>query len=487
MATAGSRVAKAKDRNGKPVYGWMLRQQPWPFVEPLQCYSCTRPVSIVPGYLRRGSPVSAHFRLHEGHDAGCPLNPTRIVTEIALGSQGLAKVRKDGTLRLTIPAQDPPSPPVSLPAGAESEDDERTALRITTVRPWLPPALNSAVKIAQFLRRCDFDPDIAELFTVEYRRKRIPWAKFCYGPDDFSYGLVHHRVAAAKSRRLEHPVAVHGTVLRTGMSRDKPFAVLAAGIPSGSSGRTVEVVLRSSFPTLLEDLQVGMQVLAVGAGWKIFAQGKRNVDEVQLWITKHWYLAYWTWDKDTEQASIPACPPPLPPAQETAKGRRDATGHSARGSSGRGAPRRGAGPMPTPNTTGPRRSIPVLPTDSTVTEPAARPKAERSSDDLARVTLQAYGKLASAPPPATDPATTAPEAPTTSPQPAPSVPGTPPAPTAAPGGAPAAPQLTPPPRPVQPPVVPPQPLRLPGPEQPTPQASASKGIRKLLTRWRRDR
>lgn len=497
MATAGSKVAKAEDRNGKPVYSWMLRQQPWPFAEPLKCYSCSCPVSIVPTYLRRGSPVSAHFRLHEGHDPGCPLNPTRIVTEIALGSQGLAKAGKDGTLRLTIPAQDPPSPPVPHPVATEPEADEGTALRITTVQPWLPPALNSAVKIAQFLRRCDFDADIAELFTVEYRRKRIPWAQFCYGPDDYSYGLLHDRVAAAKSRWLDHPVAVHGTVLRTGMSGDKPFAVLAAGMPSGSPGRTVEVVLRSSFPTLLEGLQAGAHVLAVGAGWKLFTPGRRPVEEVQLWITKHWHLAYWTWDKNTEQAGTPACPPPLTPAQEqTAKRRREATGEAARKSSGRGALSHGPVPTKAPHSPGTQRFLPVPPADSAVAEPEVPLAPKSSSDDLARITLQAYGKLAHTSPAATDVTPPTPETSAASFRPVPPEPGMAPASPASgarsPESAPAVARSSPPPRPVQPPAVPPPPPKPPKPpKQPAPEQPAAaggpQGILKLFTRWRRNR
>ncbi|MEW2439569.1 hypothetical protein AB0952_36415 [Streptomyces caniferus] len=200
MASKGPRVAEATDRHGKPVYRWMLQQKPWPFVEPLKCSACSRPVSIVEAYLRRGSPVAAHFRLHEGHDADCALNPTQTIEEIARGSHGLAKVGVDGSLRLTIPAHDTaPHQLAPQPPHAEPEDqDERAALRITTVRPWLPPALNSAVKVAQFLRRCDFDSELAEMFTVEYRRKPIPWEKFCYGPDDISYAQLHQRVSAAK-------------------------------------------------------------------------------------------------------------------------------------------------------------------------------------------------------------------------------------------------------------------------------------------------
>ncbi|KOU43253.1 hypothetical protein [Streptomyces sp. WM6378] len=494
MADSSERVVKVEDSKGNPVYRWMLQQQPWPFVEPLKCSACTRPVSIVPTYLRRGSRVSAHFRLHEGHDEGCPLNPTRIMNNIAFGSHGLAKVMKNGTLRLTIPAHDPPTSPASTGIGGEPEDDEeRTLLRVTTVRPWLPPALNSAVKVAQFLRRCDFDPDLAELFTVEYRRKRIPWSEFCYGPDDLSYGLLHDRVAAAKGRRLEHPVAVHGTVLRTGMAGTKPFAVLAARIPSGQPGRTVEVVLRSAFPTLLgEELQVGMQVLAVGAGWKIFAPHKRSVDEVQLWIKEHWYLAYWTWDKDTEQAGAPMCPPPLSPDE-----RRDSR---PPGSSASRTPSRGSRPATAPHAPGPPRA--TAPRDqSQAAEPPGHPAAAEggSSDDLARLILKGYSKPDStSQPTAVDPPPSTPVPPAVTSRPDLPMPEEPS--DAIPSG----PDATPGPRP-QPPTpaapLPPQPERppLPSPPQhpasgtpvpqtrPRPEAAEQNRIRRLFARLRRDR
>ncbi|MEU7108146.1 hypothetical protein ABZ951_24340 [Streptomyces sp. NPDC046215] len=91
-----------------------------------------------------------------------------------------------------------------------------------------------------------------------------------------------------------------------------------------TGGRKIEVLLLNAFPSLPEGVQVGMQVLAVGARWKVFAPQKRNVDGVQLWISEHWHLAYWTWDKDTEQAGAPVSPPPLTPAERRAADRQRA-------------------------------------------------------------------------------------------------------------------------------------------------------------------
>ncbi|MFD0622127.1 hypothetical protein ACFQ2K_04195 [Streptomyces sanglieri] len=238
--------------------------------------------------------------------------------------------------------------------------------------------------MAQFLQRHHFDPDFMELFTVQYQTKHLAWNEFCYGPDDPSYRRFRDRVAAAKGRWLEHPVAVHGTVTRTGTAGTKPFAVLATGIPTGQTGRTTEVVLRSDFPALLgEELRVGMQVLAIGAGWKIFTPQKRSVDEVQLWIKEHWNLAYWTWDKDTEQAGAPMCPPPLTP--DARRNSRPTRRPSRRPPS---PARRPAAPAPSPR----RASAPQH--EHRTAEPPGQPATagEASSDDLARLTLKAYTK-----------------------------------------------------------------------------------------------
>ncbi|MFF2902309.1 hypothetical protein [Streptomyces sp. NPDC057966] len=493
MANAGKQVAKAEDDNGDPVYRWMLQRQPWPFAEPLKCAGCTRPVSIVPTHLRRGTPVLTHFRWREGHDESCPLDPTHDITDIAHGSHGLAKVMKNGTLRLTIPAHDPPSTPAPTTLGGEPEDDEeRTRLRVTTLSPWLPPALNSAVKVAQFLQRHDFDPDFMELFTVQYQAKRLAWNEFCYGPDNPSYRRFRDRVAAAKGRRLKHPVAVHGTVTRTGTAGTKPFAVLATRIPTGQTGRTTEVVLRSDFPALLgEELRVGMQVLAIGAGWKIFTPQKRSVDEVQLWIKEHWNLAYWTWDKDTEQAGAPMCPPPLTP--DARRNSRPARRPIRRPSSP--ARRPAAPPAPSPL----RASAPQH--EHRTAEPPGQPApaGEASSDDLARLTLKAYTNTDRASPSATadqPPSTLAPPAairrsapPMPSALPTPVVPGPVAAPTPRPQ--PAAPAVPTPPRPALPPLPSPPAQPVVGASAPQSdlqsEATATKRIRRLFARWRRDR
>ncbi|WP_274919427.1 hypothetical protein [Streptomyces sp. WZ-12] len=502
MTSKSARVAKVVDHHGNPVYRRMLQQNPWPFVEPLRCAGCTRPVSIVATHLRRGTPVAAHFRLHEGHDANCPLNPTTIIEEIARGSHGLATAGADGTLRLTIPAQDTS---VSTPeaSGVEAEDEEsRAALRITTVRPWLPPALNSAVKVAQFLQRCDFDSEIAELFTVTYQRSPIPWTRFCYGPDDLSYAQLHKRVAATQSKRLKHPVAVHGTVLRTGTSGNKSFAVLATNIPPASGGRMIEVVLRSAYPSLLDGLEVGMQVLAVGAGWKLFAPPHRTIDEVQLWVTQHWNLAYWTWDQDTGHAGSPMCPPPLPPQEHRPQDTQRPAARRANSShtGGRGKPPRAVkGSQTMRRTPAPRRAPTPRqgnkPLGQPPKEPAAPSSQDASSDDLARLTWQAYTKPASNLP--NELKQPAPAHPLTPAEPTPPVPKpiSPPAegrsqlpvnrPPSATSDAPL------PPRPAHPPAagapVEPTspPASAPQPEQPTPVTRT--GIRGLFTRWRRKR
>lgn len=408
------KVAKAKDRHGDPVYRRMLQQQPRPFTPPLTCFGCSRPASIVEPHVRSGHRVSAHLRLYEGHDAGCELNPARVIEGIARGSRGLATVGSDGTLRLTVPAQEAPyQRPANEPLTADSpEGEEEAAVRITTVQPWLPPALNSAARVVQFLRRCDFDSEIAEMFTLSHRRRRVAWANFCYGPDEASYARLHQRLAGLGGR-LKHPVAVHGTVLRTGMAGRTPFAVLAADLAPLTGSRNLEVVLRSAYPSLLEELQAGMQLLAVGEGWKIFPQDRRNVDEVQLWATEHWHLAYWSWDEETEQADPPQCPRPLSPAE-----RRAADDRRGRSSAGGGQRRARRGPRPVPGRRSPpRTSRPASPGDGASPPPRRAPEPPRPSPvpkrdprrspdgepdippgpeprpaDLARLTLESYAR-----------------------------------------------------------------------------------------------
>ncbi|MFR9676427.1 hypothetical protein [Streptomyces sp. TR02-1] len=183
------------------------------------------------------------------------------------------------------------------------------------------------MKIARFLRQCDFDPEAVRRFKVLHGSRTLAWQTFCFGPDDRSLARLHQRVAATKphGRRLSHPVAVHGTVVRRGESgTGKPFVVLAHDITpvNGESGRKVEVMLRSDHPTLLEPLTPGRQVLAVGDRWKIFS--RKAAEEVQLWIEEHWSVASWTWDEETGIAGDPECPPALSPDQRRAAGRRPA-------------------------------------------------------------------------------------------------------------------------------------------------------------------
>ncbi|MGK5546680.1 hypothetical protein ACSNOH_18400 [Streptomyces sp. URMC 127] len=237
--------------------------------------------------------VGAHFRLPDGvaHEATCDFNPDRVVEEIARGSAGLADVQPDGTLRLVLPdnlgAADapPPQPPTTTDAAA---DGEQTSLRITTASsPVLPPALNSAVKIVRFLQAHDFDAEATRLFRLSYgpKHRRLSWARFCYHPQ--ALPQLHQRLATG--RALDHPIAVYGTVVRTGRAQSgKPYVLLAERVPSGPEGATFSLCLRSEYPQLLDGLRAGMQVLAVGP-WKVWPRAQ-GPDEVQLWVDAHWRL-----------------------------------------------------------------------------------------------------------------------------------------------------------------------------------------------------
>ena len=88
--------------------------------------------------------VAAHFRLDDGgqHAAECAYNADEVVRAIARASQGLAQVDDAGRLRLVLPTG-PGEPAPAQPGTAEPDGGRGRSLVFTTVRPEVPPALNS--------------------------------------------------------------------------------------------------------------------------------------------------------------------------------------------------------------------------------------------------------------------------------------------------------------------------------------------------------
>jgi hypothetical protein len=335
-------MIEAEDANGKIVPLEMISQEPTPYVKPLKCRYCPRPVKAVGGYYKPrkngGTPywVSSYFALlgHPDHGPRCPLNPVLVIEEIAKGSEGLAEARPDGGLRLVLPdeldaATLPKNTEPCVPSGPP---DAPVELRITTTHPHLPPGLNSAAKIAQFLQLNAFSPKALGLFSVTYRGTVIPWRNFCYGPP--AYARLHQRVHRSGTP-LPHPVAVYGTVVSSGVKNGKAYTVLARKVPPATDEEPpFDVLLRSDYPSLTAPLRPGTHVLAVGHRWKI----RSDAPEVQLWVTAHWQLALWTRDPETGLPSDASCPPPLTTAQRAlAQARRQQRGRT---------PSRGGTPPP---------------------------------------------------------------------------------------------------------------------------------------------
>ncbi|MCM2424167.1 hypothetical protein [Streptomyces sp. RKAG293] len=441
----GFRMTEAEDDNGFPVTVDMIDQDPRPFVKPLKCRHCPRPVSAVRSHSKArpgGGPASwvhAHLRLNGYPDHGpqCPLNPLWAIEQIARGSEGLAIADPDGSLRLVLPDDSGPGqvPPTDVDPAEPPTDvlDDLTALRITTIRPVLPPALNSAVRIVQFLQLNAFAAPALRLFNVDYRGTRIAWRRFCYGPP--AYTKLLQRVVNSGSA-LPHPVAVYGTVIRAGVAKrtGKAYAVLASQTPGANGQPPFDVLLYSLHPSLLAPLKPGMHVLAIGERWKY----RTDRPEVQFWATAHWQLAYWATDQATGLPAEPACPPPL-----TASAR----------------PR-----APQPRRPTPRAARPT--TSSTPPTPAPQPEGSLAETAVPTPTVPAPA------PETAGTADTPPDVPAPEPAVAPDPPVSPSTPK--PAG--------PPPKPTDPPI-PPPPLYPPHVRSDQP---GSPGVRDWLRRFRKD-
>ncbi|MFE4516802.1 hypothetical protein ACFRMQ_21710 [Kitasatospora sp. NPDC056783] len=313
MAGHGYRMVEARTRHGKRVLAREIDQLS-PDSKPLTCRYCDVRVEGVGEHFRgkdgpRPTAVASHFRLDDGrqHAAECAYNADEVLRAIARASQGLAQVDDAGRLRLVLPSDPSDAAPARPQPGAGEPGGGRGgSLVFTTVRPAVPPALNSAAKIAHFLSLHGFDPKAANRFRVLYgdATRPIPWSRFCY-PAQASAGL-HQLLAGGLTPR--HPVAVHGTVQRVSdTTRPTAYATLVPAAPR-PGGRPFAVRLRTDRPALLSTLRPGSWVLAVGT-WSLWPQA----DEMRLWLSAHWQLAHWDTDPDTGEPTVIACPPPLPP------------------------------------------------------------------------------------------------------------------------------------------------------------------------------
>jgi hypothetical protein len=276
---------------------------PETFKRPLACEFCDSAVGPVRGYKT----VPNLFRLLKGtlHQPGCALNPTEFIRGIAHGSHGLAHVTDRGILRLELPERIDAMPPFPPPDDETGPDAPVRKRDTTTVRPYLPPAITSAAKIARFLQMHGFDPDTVDRFRVKPHGQRpIAWSRFCYGPAHPSYAALYQRLRTGKTS--PHPIALQGTVQR--ITRDKngrPYATLAVNVPADDE--RFHILLRSNFDTLIRPIAAGTHVLAVG-DWSIFDGG--FTPQLRLFAEHHWQVAYWTTDDGTGQLTEPSSPPP---------------------------------------------------------------------------------------------------------------------------------------------------------------------------------
>ncbi|MFB8441187.1 hypothetical protein ACFC7A_19290 [Streptomyces niveus] len=295
-----------EQRSGRPVSAEEIGSKPETFESPLICEFCDSIVEPVRGYKT----VPALFRLRRNllHQPRCALNPTEIINDIARGSHGLAHVTEQGLLRLELPADLISIPPHTPEPGDEPHPDATLIKHdTTTVRPFLPPAITSAAKIARFLQMHDFDPKIVERFRVKpHGQSPVAWGRFCYGPTHESYAELYDRKRTR--RTIPHPIAVYGTVQRVDQERGsgRPYATLAVNVTAGEHRH--HVVLRSHFETLITPLAVGTHVLAVG-DWDVF--DRTHIPQLRLFAEDHWQVAYWTTNPATGRPAEPACPPPV--------------------------------------------------------------------------------------------------------------------------------------------------------------------------------
>ncbi|MFJ2008024.1 hypothetical protein [Streptomyces chartreusis] len=350
---------KAREqRTRRPVSAEEIGPDPEPFERPLICPVCDSIVEPVRGYKS----VPSLFRLAKGtsHEAGCLLNPTEVIESIAHGSHGLAHVTDDGLLRLELPADISALPPWPTPPIDEADIGVIRVRDTTTVRPYLPPAITSAAKIARFLQLHGFDPKIVDRFRVKpHGQSLIRWDRFCYSPR--TYADLYLR--CARREPISHPIAVHGTVHSVAQDRNgRPYARLALDVPAGDT--RFHVLLRSTHDSLIKPLAAGTHVLAVG-DWTVF--DTPHTPQLRLFADEHWQIAHWETDPATSLPTEPTCPAPV-----TARQRAEAKAQ-ARARRPRPASPPPAAPAPPPQVQSPAETVHPDPEPELAEQPAATP------------------------------------------------------------------------------------------------------------------
>ncbi|MFE4337428.1 hypothetical protein ACFRQM_51620, partial [Streptomyces sp. NPDC056831] len=137
----------------------------------------------------------------------------------------------------------------------------------------------------------------------------MDWGEFRHGPTPGDHARLHARLTTGA--KPGHPVAVYGRITAAEQDGEKrPVLRLADG-----HGFTVRI--RSDHPSLLDPLEVGAYVLAVGA-WAVW-KPHRGRPELRVFAEEHEHcqLALWNYDAATGHSGRPACPPPLSLAQRT--------------------------------------------------------------------------------------------------------------------------------------------------------------------------
>ncbi|MEV5982814.1 hypothetical protein [Streptomyces sp. NPDC052114] len=386
---------------GGKVFAHEIDGEPWwrQKKAPLICAFCMTPVVSQRTTVGR-APRGPLFRLARDrqHEDVCPLNPVEVLQKIAHGSQGVAVIEGD-ELHLVLPDdldQIGATTPVIDADPAEATD--QFGVNVSTVRPLLPPLINSAVRIARFLQKHDYDTDVVAQFKVRRpgEKSAVDWGEFCHGPAPADQARLYARLT--RGLKPPHPVAVYGRITDAeNDSQGRPVLRLADG-----SGFTVRI--RSEHASLLAPLAAGAFVMAVG-NWKVWTP-RTGRPELQMFAEEHWQLAHWSYDDATGHSSPPACPTPLSLAQRTLRQARSAAARKpGPGRATRLSPK-------VPRSTGP--STPATP------PPAAQPPAPPATP----------APVTSASPEPAPPASPAPGGPDAAPlpDPTPSAPTTPPLP-----------------------------------------------------------
>lgn len=394
------KLLQARDARGLVISARQIGQHPEPFTRPLRCVHCEHEVIAQPEQHRvssKGKPFTrgAHFALAKEKEKGrtaehlpyCPLRTKHTLHIIARRSQGLAELRDGGLqLRLVLAAtadtKAPFLPAIGAPVLPPPADP--TTVKIHSVDPRLPPAVTSAVRIAQLLSLYGHDPENLARFTVKHPGLRTPvtWDDFCYGPDPDHLARLYQRLAADTIR---HPVAVLGDVTDVRRRGDITSCRIAGRVPTGLPGPLAhaDVYLRADahHRQLLDPLTEGTRVLALAApdvAWKLWKPTSGRIGhQMVLWPQAHWQVAHWTLD-DNGLPTEPRSPNPLTdPAPTRAAGSWTAPSRRPAASAPVRAPQSAQPPKPEPRPAAPpnSRPAPVPPADTATARADAPPAA----------------------------------------------------------------------------------------------------------------